>query len=517
MSETAATTRTLAPVLSGLGLLSVLLLAAGLRLHGLADAPLWTDELFSLQSSWGRGFFVETLPRETVLDPAPDPTALAAAGPIFDIYATQQTDTHPPLYFMVLRVFRSVAGDCVWAIRLPSVLASLAAVVAVYLAVAVAAGRAAGLAAALLVALATPQVVFAQEARGYMMASACVLGAAAAVLRVERLGVSTPRLATFVLLSVAAVGTLYIAALPLLGLGAYALLHLRGGRRWAVLLAGLAAAAVAAALLWPLLREQLQHVGHRNAWLTAEVPRTLPEVAAELAQAAVLGAVAPAPPRAAAASMVAGAVAALLMAAAYRRGPATRPWTWMVLTATLPLAAWDLLGDRTHLQQPRYLFLAGGPFLAWLACLPAALGRLAWTVPLLASVFAAVSLPEAYRSTKEEWNLVRDYAVAGHARPTDLYIVAAHGGRDWEHILFLGLSRYLRDAWGRETRLAIALHTDAAADRTLLRRDAEQRGGVVTFSEPGTAVDGLVPPEWRRTALLNVPSVGILQTFRPAD
>ena len=492
-------------------LLGVLCVAAALRFYALDRAPLWTDELFSLQSSWGRGFHVETLPREAVLDPAPDPTRLAGAGPIREIYSTQQSDTHPPLFFILLRMFREAFGDSVVVIRLPSVLASLGLILAAYAAVSGAAGRSAGLTAAVLLAVATPQIQFAQEARGYVLAAMFVAGAAAALARLQRDGPTALRRVMLIGCAVGAVATLYLAALPLLALGAYSLLHLRGHMRRVAVWAGLASALIATLLLGPLLVHQRQHLGHRNAWLVSEAPRTLPQVGLDLAAAGTLGQIAPLQDRSRPAATLAGGVLLILLIPLYLRVPPTRMWIWMLLLSLLPLAAWDLLGNKLHLQQPRYTLLAGVALVGLVAsCVPRL--RSPWVlVPAALATLAAVSLPEAYRTTKEDWHLVRRFTQA-HAKPSDLHVVAAHGSRDWEHILYLGLSRYGRTA---DQPLAIALHTDPTTDPSALRDAAAACGGLVIFSEYGTDIAALIPRGWQREALQNVPSVGILQTFRP--
>lgn len=499
------------PLLAWGLLVGVVCVAAGLRVYALDRAPLWTDELFSLQSSWGRGFYVETLPREVVLDPAPDPTRLEGAGPIHAIYATQQSDTHPPLFFVILRIGREVLGDSVADIRLPSVVASLGLIVAAYAAVSVAAGRTAGLTAATLLALATPQIQFAQEAHGYVLAAMFVTGAAAALSRMQY---DRPTAVRWVLLTgcaMGAVSTLYLAALPLLGLGVYSVLHLRGRTRRAVVWAGLAAGGLAAVVLGPLLLEQRQHLGHRNAWLVSETPRTLLQVGGELAAAGTLGQIAPLQDRSRPAATVAGGVLLILLVPLYLGVPATRMWVWMLLWSLLPLAAWDLLGNKLHLQQPRYTLLAGVALIGMVASCVSRVRSPVTLVPAALTALAVVSLPEAYRSTKEDWHLVRAFAQS-HANPSDLYIVAAHGSRDWEHLLYLGLSRYARTA---DQRLAVALHTDRTANVSALRGAAISRGGVVIFSEYDTDVGPLIPQGWQRTTMQNVPSVGILQAFRP--
>ena len=78
---------------------SILILAAGivLRLWGLADKALWLDEAYS---KWYSALDIRS---------------------IWSI--VPQADSHPPLYYTLLHAWRLVAGDTVFALRLPSALA----------------------------------------------------------------------------------------------------------------------------------------------------------------------------------------------------------------------------------------------------------------------------------------------------------------------------------------------------------------------------------------------------------
>ena len=79
----------------------VLLLAAATRILGAEGYPLWTDEGASLYH-------------------APDPVRTLA------------NNHHPPLYFMALNAWMSVAGDSRIALRFPAILAGILSAAAVY-------------------------------------------------------------------------------------------------------------------------------------------------------------------------------------------------------------------------------------------------------------------------------------------------------------------------------------------------------------------------------------------------
>jgi hypothetical protein len=130
----------------------LLLLAFGLRLHRLGEPSLWGDEGWSLyraRASW------EDLLRGRIV--------LRSLQPI------EATDVHPPLYFMALKIWIGLAGDREFALRFPSVFASI-----LMIPVAWAAGRrlrepAAAWAGAILTAASPLYLWYAQEARMYAL------------------------------------------------------------------------------------------------------------------------------------------------------------------------------------------------------------------------------------------------------------------------------------------------------------------------------------------------------------
>lgn len=101
-------------------LLPVLLaLASVLRPQG--RTGLWLDEIYSLLLSRGEGYRQLTVPCGEILAVYPDPTSLDGAGSLFGIWAGQAQDAHPPLYFVMLRLWREVFGESVMVARAYSV------------------------------------------------------------------------------------------------------------------------------------------------------------------------------------------------------------------------------------------------------------------------------------------------------------------------------------------------------------------------------------------------------------
>ncbi len=120
---------------------AIVIVAAALRLWHLGGRPLWFDETWSV---------------------------LIARQPLEDIPGlVWRHDTIPPLYYLALNLWIGLFGEGEVAVRLPSVLASLAVVGGTFFLGRRVAGPHVGLLAAALLALSPFQVTAAQEARTY--------------------------------------------------------------------------------------------------------------------------------------------------------------------------------------------------------------------------------------------------------------------------------------------------------------------------------------------------------------
>jgi uncharacterized membrane protein len=92
--------------------------------------------VYSLLLSRGEGYRQLTVASGELLQGYPDPTSLEAAGSLLGIWAGQAKDAHPPLYFVLLRVWRELFGSSVEVARAYSmacfVLATLLLTLAAY-------------------------------------------------------------------------------------------------------------------------------------------------------------------------------------------------------------------------------------------------------------------------------------------------------------------------------------------------------------------------------------------------
>ncbi len=184
------------------GVALAMLLGLALRLVHLDRQSLWLDELLSLEASAARGQTDQALPTGQWITPA----ALTRIDPettIADVGRNLAADSHPPGFYMALRLWRQVAGEGTWALRLLTVLLSTAGIGAVgwlawevelSLRSQVAGGPGPAppasislpVVAALLAAVSTPQIYFAQELRMYAALPLVTASAAAMAVRALR-------------------------------------------------------------------------------------------------------------------------------------------------------------------------------------------------------------------------------------------------------------------------------------------------------------------------------------------
>lgn len=161
---------------------------------------IWLDEVYSLLLSRGMGYVNQGWPVGVSMSVPVPPTLPAGGDPgVMAVIGAQTRDAHPPAYFVLLRVWRELFGEGLWAARALSIVcvAATAALVAVAAGRCVPAGvgaqfrgRAAtvgAVVAGLTFALCTTAAWYGQEIRGYALAMLC--SAAALALAFPRPGV----------------------------------------------------------------------------------------------------------------------------------------------------------------------------------------------------------------------------------------------------------------------------------------------------------------------------------------
>lgn len=266
-----------------------MLLACGLRLYSLGRFELWLDEIHSLLNSAAHRAKFEALPEGAVLGDAwmldrlgPDSTPAA-------VWRDLRADSHPPLYFVILNVWRRVAGDGEFWLRVPAALFSVLSLIPLALAFRAFGRPWVGILAAAVLALCHAHIEMGQQARQYSLAllwtTLCLWLTARVVNRAT--GEPARRLVMdCTLLGVCVLGALlthYFTALALAGLGLHVIGVARGAARTGWLAAALIAAGAFAGLWAPSLFAQWSFIRSQD-WLTDpagdHVRRTLLRAAA---------------------------------------------------------------------------------------------------------------------------------------------------------------------------------------------------------------------------------------------
>jgi uncharacterized membrane protein len=415
-----------APARDILLLLAILALATGVRLYRLNAQSFWVDEFATSQLALGRGYAHHKLPRNVVLEHPPDLFDLKTATPLHKLWYSE-TDGHvPPMYLLVTRLWGGPFGLGQASMRMLSVVCSLAAIVLLFVIVRDLSDATTALGAALLMALAGPQIQYAQEARNYTLLLLEGLGAAAALVRIDKYGPSRGRAIVLLACVLTMALTHYFSLGAIVALAVYAAVRLRGRA-----LTHAAACFVVAGILWallgaPLAIRQLQNRDDPRAtsFLRDDAPghatRTLTRLAAL-------------PVRYIAEPMTtskfiatAGGVAfvlALLLPIRRREMLLWSLWLWLSI---LPIAALDLARGTRHLEFVRYTLLASPALYAIVASLLAE--RRDWLrhlAPATVALACVLALPYAY----EVW-LKPDWRALGRAIDANV--------REGEVVVFFG-------------------------------------------------------------------------------
>ena len=398
--------------LGWIALAVILTAAALLRTHDLTRHALWSDEIYTLETSAGFGLESKWLNEAGLLEEVPDLLSITPDRPWWTVATTlARDDNHPPLYFLLVRLWRHAFGDGDAALRSFSVACSVGAIALLYDAARHLHGVGPALWAALLMSVAIPQIQFAQEGRAYALMLLLGMGACAAIVRIERLGPSPWRYAALLGCILALLLTHYYAIAPAAALVIYAIARLTGPPRRRTLLALAGAAALFAVLWgWAMWRQRLNLEG--NNWYIVETRDD--HLAATVRRLLVLPASLIIEPRLSA--RFAASFAAVLYVIPFllrRRRPDLLLWgLWLISIVALVLAV-DLINSSKQLDFLRYSILASP---AIYALIPAVTSRLKsrWlphALPAATALSCVFGLPLAYEQTqtpKPDWRIHAD-------------------------------------------------------------------------------------------------------------
>lgn len=479
-------------------LLVILLVAAGLRFPELGRRGYLLDEAWTAEIATGRGSQHLALETGKVLPP-PEIFRLSDAPPWWAVWTHMQV-THPPLYFLLERLWMNALGQGDGIERSLSVIFSLVAIAFLFDAARVHNGLGVAVWAALLMTFATPQIDYARQNRNYTMELAMALAAADALVRIERFGVSRWRVAGLAAATLATLLTHYFCIGFLGALGIYALLRLRGQARIAAASA-MVTAGIAFLLCWgPFMWQQRTLFSVHDVSTTfldesdpAHVARSLHralllpfDMLAEPKESVLNDAVANGGTQVQSKlSISASSIAGVLAVAAsvlfvlpllmLRRRPDLMLW-WLCLVCTIGLVlGMDLARETRHLAFIRYVLPAAPPVYVLIPAVVSG-ARLRWVrqaLPAAALGISLLAIPEAYQTAITDPHLIAN-DLQQVMQPNDFFVFIATGNDRWEAFAhFLVLDRYIGRFPG-----PIAVEEDVASPAVLQRALA----GPMTFA-----------------------------------
>jgi hypothetical protein len=388
--------------MAGVILLLLLVAATVLRFHQIGRQSLWLDEFWTLYLATGRDQDAFDQPLGVVLDPPPD-VGFAHAPHWWHIWNGIHSQTHPPLYHLMLRWWVDLFGSSDAATHGLSAVLSVAAV-ALLFDVLRFYGRRRALVAAGLMTFAPAQIYFAHETRPYALLMVTGLLTARFALTIVRLGPSRWRIIGLGCCAVLFALTHYLSAGALIGVGLFALILLRGPRRRAIVGTLLAALAIVTILWGPQFWEarRLVHLwGSERHYEVA--PNGGPALTGSLlAQTpARLALAAEDEPSLSPQIWIPFFLLALLIPLwSVRRRPEVAFWWLWTVVSLLFVAGFDIARHAAMLENARYIFVASPGIFALVATPLPIRGLLRWMPPLFA--LCAVSVAGVQRFAQGE-------------------------------------------------------------------------------------------------------------------
>jgi uncharacterized membrane protein len=465
----------------------VLCAAVAVRWYRIGSASFWTDEFLSLEVSTGHGYDRLNLPRGVILDSPASVTDLRNAGSWSQMLASLHGSTHPPLYFIVLRLWRELLhSDSDTAVRSLSAVLSVLAVLLAFDAARLLHGTTTALWAAAVLALANPQIEFAQEARGYAMLVALMLACCDAIARIERLGPSRRRLLALGLCAAAMLLTHYLAFAIVAALAIYAALRLSAASRRATLIAFAASTSFVLIVWGPMMWSQSHRFSQNLGWMyeprDGHVWHTLDRLAGLPLRLFFNPGLHPGP------VVYGGAVLFVLPALLMRRRPDLLLWYLLFVALVLVVTLGDLVRSTVALGIPRYTIAAAAAANVLVAVLATSVrGRWRHLVPMVPVLGCALALPLAYERDKPDWRAAAQY-LDRDCRTDSTIVFFPKDGADWyAGMLEVGVSHYAGAASGRPIVIL-----QQPADARLLR-DLAARGGTIDVIS-GSAPPGKILP-----------------------
>jgi uncharacterized membrane protein len=456
----------------------ILVLAAGLRFHGIRDDSLVTDEFFSLELSTARGLGDALMPMDRIIEHPPAPTLLREAPPWYRTWHAMRDDTHPPLHPLVLRLWRETFGEGEVAARSLSAVTSIIGIIFLFIAVRFLHGTGAGLWAALLMSVAAPQIEFAQFVRNYAMLITTVAACCAAIAWIVARGPTFSRCALLTLALLIAMFTHYAASGPLAGLAIFALMSVPARWRFRVFFSFLVAAVVYAVIWAPFLLQQRPNFSTNMLWTIESADGHLSRTLQRVLRLPIRFFFEPMTRG----DWIAGASAIfyVLPLVLMRRRPAWLMWWLILIGAVASVLLADLLRGSLMLNLPRYTIAGSIAVYAMTAAVvelshdvsQRAVRIALRAVPAVAAVACALTLPEFYQRRAPDFRDMGSY-LADRVRSDDVILIMAPSNAEWTaYVLQLAITHY---AGGARCPMAIL---SRLPDEAMLN-DLERRAGKI--------------------------------------
>lgn len=454
----------------------IVIVAAGLRLVRLGDQSFWTDEFFAMAISSGHGATFHRFGVDPAVPlPLPDLTRPDADASFSSIWNGLERDSHPPLHFLLLAVWRSLFGHDEVAARSLSAVCSLALIGVVIDAVRRQAGWSCALWVGGILAISGVQIAYAREARNYALAMFIVYAAAALVLRCARVrAMDGWAMVALTSLFLAGMLTHYLVIGPFAGLAVWFFISmpLHARVRLAV---SICVAAGLFAIVWgpTFLTQRRLGLVEMTRWMGYDAGYGWTAVVRRLARwgwdAIVADPRSPAWVRGVSSLGLIGAIAAAV------RDARIRLWIAIVIGTLAHVIAVDAFEGTDRLAIVRYSVLAAPAFVAAVCLSVDRVPALRQFVPLLMLSACAYRIDVPFTERKPEW---RTFArqVAAQVGPND--VILLKGEHVWQsEVCVLAFGHY--GSWATAARPRVAVITDLPSSELVDRIRSEMSSGRV--------------------------------------
>lgn len=494
-----------------LALAGIVALALGLRLYRIAEEGLSMDELWNLELTTGHGS-THAVVRTNELYTPPHPTALYDAGPWWRIPGSLRHVTHPPLYSIILRWWRALAGEGDGPSRALSAVMSALAVVPLFEAARLTVGRGAALLAALMMAVSGAQIFQGQEIRPYAQLLLTGMCLAAVAARIYRHGPSWPRVAMLGACMLGMMLTHYFAIGFVAGVALFLLLRTDvPTRRRCALAAGVAGAVFL--LAWgPVVWEQRHEIARAGSvWM--KDPSQTPRLST-LARAAEVPMRLLFEPRKETYPAPYLSIALLAICAVVVRWRYAALWVLIAAGTIGFVTVLDLVNATHQLDDIRYTLLGGPAVYALLAALGLAplrgerpprpgadLSRFRAALPVVAAAGCVLSLPGAYENQNADYRPLAAF-FQQHAREGEVIVLVSEEGFEWyASFLYVPMAHYSTKFHPRPVALL------RGEPEPALLVQLKSAPGVWAVASLGTSIERAIPGA-RVERLMEMPFAG---------